>query len=87
MAIENIRAEIDKTDSELIKIFEKRMSLSAEIAAEKKEKNLPVFDEKREQEILKKIGEKSSAEFENYTKKLYEKIFELSRSYQKDLMK
>ena len=86
MTIENIRAEIDKTDSELIKIFEKRMSLSAEIAAEKKEKNLPVFDEKREQEILKKIAEKSSPEYEKYTQELYKKIFELSRNYQKDLM-
>ena len=86
MTIENARTEIDKIDAELVKLFEKRMSLSAEIAAEKKEKNLPVFDEKREQEIIKKIKEKSSKEFENFSAELYEKIFKLSKKYQEEII-
>ena len=86
MTIENARTEIDKIDSEMIKLFEKRMSLSAEIAAEKKEKNLPVFDEKREQEILEKLSEKSSVNLKNYTVELYEKIFELSKKYQEEII-
>lgn len=87
MNIEEARKEIDKIDGELLKLFEKRMSLSAEIAEEKKEKNLPVFNPKREEEIIKKIGEKSSPEFRKYTEDLYGKIFELSKDYQKELMK
>ncbi len=87
MDIAEARNEIDKIDSELVKLFEKRMKLSAEIAEEKKRKNLPVSDKKREEEIIKKIGEKSTEETKKYTENLYRKIFELSKDYQKELMK
>ena len=87
MNINEARKEIDKVDSELVKLFEKRMNLSAEIAEYKKEKNIPVFDEKREREITEKIKEKSSENLRGYIAELYGKIFELSRKYQKDLMK
>lgn len=87
MDIAEARNEIDRIDSELAELFEKRMKLSAEIAEEKKKKNLPVYDSKREEEIIKKIGEKSSEEIRKYTADLYGKIFELSKDYQKELMK
>lgn len=87
MEIEEARKEIDLIDSELIKLFEKRMKLSAKIAKEKSRKNIPVYDEKREQEILKKINGKSSEKLQKFSAELYEKIFELSRNYQKELMK
>lgn len=87
MEIEEARKEIDLIDSELVKLFEKRMKLSAEIAKEKSRKNIPVYDKKREQEILKKINGKSTKEMQKFSAELYEKIFELSRNYQKELMK
>lgn len=87
MNIEDARKEIDKIDTELIKLFEKRMSASAEIAKEKTEKNLPVYDEKREQEIIEKICNNCDEKYKNYFAEIYEKIFEVSRSFQKELMK
>lgn len=87
MDIGEARKEIDKIDDELIKLFEKRMLLSAQIAEEKKKKNFPVYDEKREQEILEKINEKAPENIQNFSAELYEKIFELSRRYQKEMMK
>lgn len=86
MSIEEARKKIDEIDSELIKLFEERMKTAQQIAEEKKKKNLPVFDKKREEEILEKIGEKCSPEFNNYTTELYEKIFELSKKYQEEII-
>lgn len=87
MDIGEARKEIDKIDNELIKLFEKRMLLSAQIAEEKKKNNLPVYDEKREQEILQNIKEKAPENIREFSAELYEKIFELSRRYQKEMMK
>ena len=85
MDITEARKNIDKIDEELIFLFEKRMKISAEIAQYKRENNLPVFDEKREIEILKKIDATAENELKIYTENLYKKIFEISRSYQDKL--
>jgi len=79
------RESIDKIDDELVKLFEERMKMSAEIAQYKRENNLPVYDEKREQEIIEKISSEVDGEFTDYTKILYKTIFKVSRLYQKKL--
>lgn len=86
MDIQNSRNEINKIDEEIIKLFQVRMNLAEQIAEEKKKNNLPVFDKKREQEILNKIAKKSSPEFKYFLIELYEKIFELSRRYQEGII-
>lgn len=52
--MEEIRKEIDRIDEMLCELFEKRMHLVQTIAALKKEKHLPVLDEKREAVVLEK---------------------------------
>ena len=86
MDINEARKQIDEIDAELSELFMKRMKASAEIAEYKKQNNLPVFDEKREQGIIKKICEKSSQENEKFLKEFYIKIFELSRSFQQEII-
>ena len=44
MNLEQSRKTIDEIDSQLTKLFAERMSCAAEIAAYKKENNLPVLD-------------------------------------------
>ena len=82
MSLETLRERIDKVDNELIRLFEERMAISGEIAAYKREKDLPLLDRARETEKLKEISEKVSPEFESYANILYDMLFELSRSYQ-----
>ena len=82
MELSDIRAKIDEIDSDLVQLFAKRMSLSAEVADYKKEHNLPIYVPSREREILQDVATKAGPEMANYSRVLYSMIFELSRSYQ-----
>lgn len=50
--LHDFRLEIDEIDAQLVSLFERRMAVSKEIGAYKKEHMLDVYDPKREQEIL-----------------------------------
>ena len=82
MELNELRNEIDLVDDALVKLFVKRMGLSAQVADYKKEHNMPIYVPAREREILQAVGKKSGHEMENYTRVLYSMLFELSRSYQ-----
>ena len=57
MDINELRKEIDKTNSDMLNLFIKRMELSQKIAEYKRENSLPVTDKKREREILSNVTE------------------------------
>lgn len=59
-ALETIRREIDETDKELLRLFEKRMHLVQRVAAYKIEHQLPVLNTRREEEVLKKAEDNLS---------------------------
>ena len=48
------RREIDNIDEELVKLFEKRMNIAINVARYKIENNMPIFNEAREIEVIKK---------------------------------
>ncbi|MGM9601301.1 MAG: chorismate mutase, partial [Faecousia sp.] len=79
MDIQELRGQIDNIDDELVKLFGKRMEISAQIADYKKENNLPIFVPAREREKLLDVATKAGPEMENYTRVLYSMLFELSR--------
>lgn len=81
-----VREELDKLDNELVEIFTKRMSLSAEVARIKKEQNIPVLNQGREQQILDRLTGDSDDDMKKYIIELYTKIFDISRDYQKTLL-
>ena len=83
MELKELRNEIDLIDDELVKLFNKRMQLSAQVADYKKEHNLPIHVPAREREILQEVAAKSGPDMANYARVLYSMIFELSRSYQR----
>ncbi len=82
MDLKALRDQIDSIDDELVRLFVKRMAISAQVADYKKENNLPIFVPAREREILQEIANKAGPEMDNYARVLYSMIFELSRSYQ-----
>ena len=82
MELKDLREQIDSIDDQLVKLFVKRMSISAQVADYKKEHNLPIFVPAREREILQDVATKAGPEMANYTRVLYSMMFELSRSYQ-----
>ncbi len=87
MDIKDLRDNIDRIDAELTKLFCERMETAAKIAEYKQENNLPVFNREREREVINKVTSSVPHELEGYTKTLYETLFNLSRSYQKKLIK
>lgn len=86
MELENLRKEIDTLDRELVSLFLKRMNCSAQVAAYKKENNLPVFDPARERALLSRLSELAGEENEEDIRTLYATILDLSRSRQHRLL-
>lgn len=82
MDLKDLREEIDKIDDELVKLFVRRMETAAQIAAYKKERNLPILIPAREQEKLADVAQKAGPAMADYTKSLYALLFELSRTHQ-----
>lgn len=83
MDLSDYRKQIDSIDEKLTKLFCERMETAAEIAAFKKENNIPILDPKREREKLNAVSSACPDELSDYTRSLYSLIFELSRSYQR----
>ena len=54
--LETLREEIRHIDTELARLFEKRMAVSASVAAVKLRKNLPIYDAAREEENIEAIS-------------------------------
>ena len=86
MEIRDYREEIDRIDDELLILFKERMEVSRQIAFYKKEHGLPAMDAAREKEKLAYINGKVDDELDIYAQKLFETIFEISRSYQESVM-
>lgn len=86
MNLDELRKRIDTVDDELIRLVTERMDIATEIAAYKKENNLPVLSASREREKLVDIGEKSRDDVQDYMQVLYNLMFELSRSHQNRLL-
>jgi chorismate mutase len=55
--IEELRSWVDEVDRELIRILNERARIVQEIVGIKAEVGKPLFDPKREEEILRKVAE------------------------------
>jgi len=80
MNLDNIRADIDDIDHELVNLFKMRMNLVAEVAKYKAANNIPIFNPEREKEILNNLI--PEGELGPYTKDFLQSIFDISKKYQ-----
>ncbi|WP_461863127.1 chorismate mutase [Thermococcus sp.] len=71
--LHELRTEIDGIDRQIIGLLEERAKLTREIGKIKRELNLPVKDEKREEEVLKRAGR---------FREVFKKIVEVCRNEQ-----
>lgn len=82
--IEKLRKEIDGIDNNIIELLSKRRSIVKKISEIKKQKNMPIIDKAREQEIihrLKKLSKEKGLD-ENFIACIYEEIIKNSRDEQ-----
>ena len=80
--LNDLRGKIDSIDEKLLRLFEERMEVVSEIAANKKSSGMPVLDRQREAEKLRTISEKANPKTEYFAHILYNTLFDLSRSLQ-----
>ena len=57
--IEDLRGRVDEVDRELIRILNERARIVQELVAIKAEAGKPLFDPRREEEILRKVAEQN----------------------------
>ena len=82
MELKDYRTQIDAVDDEIVRLFQKRMDIAANIAAFKKENGLPILQTAREREKLADVTGKAREDMRSYLRVLYSLLFELSRTYQ-----
>jgi len=80
--ITKLRREIDRIDDQIKVLFEQRMVLALDLGKIKKEKNLPVQDTSRENEIISRLIADQDDDMTGCIKILFTVILEASRSYQ-----
>ena len=82
MELKDYRDRINDIDEQMLRLFEERMEVSADIAKYKKENGLPVFDGAREREKLKDVNEALPEHLQDYGLSLYSLMMDLSKTYQ-----
>ena len=86
MTMDELRAQIDTVDDEILRLFAERMDIAGKIAQYKAEHNLPVLDPRREREKLLAVSDKAPEDLQSYAVSLYSLLFEMSRSRQNRLL-
>lgn len=86
--LEDVRAELDGVDRELVRLFERRMALSREVARYKLAHGMPVLDAAREERVLaSRAAMLEDPSLGEDVRVLYSCIMALSRGEQERLLK
>ena len=80
MTIDEIRENIDRLDSELLRIFNERASLALKIGEIKKGLGLPVYDPAREKRIFVRMTNENPGPLDDQAiVRLFERVVDESR--------
>ena len=81
------RAELDRIDREIVRLFEERMNVSRDVAAYKIANGLPVLDRSREEQVLQsRMGMLRDPYWGESVRMLYEAVMAISRQEQQKLL-
>lgn len=83
--LEKLRSEIDDIDRELTKLFEKRIDIVLKIGDYKKNKNMEIFQEDREKQVLKNaLSNLENTEYSEEIVRMLSCIMDISKDIQKE---
>lgn len=82
MDLNDLRKDIDEIDEQILSLFIKRMSVCKDVAAFKKQNNLPVLQGNREIELLKRINTLTPDNLKEGSEVLFKNIMDISKSLQ-----
>ncbi len=81
MSLENLRANINKIDDEIIKLLNKRMEFVKQVGILKHTEGSPIYRPAREEEIITRLCKNSDGLLSNEAiKAIYQEIFAISRN-------
>jgi len=84
VTFDEIRAEIDCIDRQLLKIFNRRAELALAIGAIKKERGLPIYDPDREKRIFNRVRADNPGPLaDEAIVRLFERVVDESRSLER----
>ena len=79
MDLEALRGEIDEIDSELVRLFCRRMDTVRAVAQYKSEHGLPVFHPERERKVIEKVSARAGKEYGTGAGVLFQTIMDISK--------
>jgi len=81
--IDDLRNQIDKIDSNLVSLFEVRMEIILKIDKYKKDNNMKILNQAREEEIIKKnLNLVKNKDFCSEVEQFFKSVMEISRGFQ-----
>ncbi len=87
MELSELRKQIDAIDEQIVRLYEERMGISAQVAQYKIENGRKVFDRVREEEKITKIRSMTHNDFNRHgITELFEQIMSMSRKLQYQLL-
>lgn len=87
MDLLELREQIDEIDADIVRLYEKRMEISKQVAEYKIETGKKVFDKTREEEKLRKVKGLTHNDFNSHgIEELFEQIMSMSRKLQYQLL-
>lgn len=78
--LNEVRSRIDTIDAELLKLFEQRLDCTREVAAYKKQHDLPILDRSRERKKLDLVARSSRQEYQDYNQVLFTLMMDLAKA-------
>lgn len=85
--LKDLRKKIDEIDKDIVRLIDERMKVSVKVGEIKKKNNAPIFDPKREKEVIaSKINLLENKELSNLITTIYNDIMYTSKQIQKHLI-
>ncbi|WP_392565234.1 chorismate mutase [Utexia brackfieldae] len=85
--LEKQRSEIDRIDAELVKLFEQRMDCVTEIGRIKRDNQLAVFDNSREQLVLEKAQSRlQNKAYQQAVSAFFQHLMNVTKDYQNNII-
>ncbi len=82
--LKEIRGRIDEIDKKIVMLMEERLHIVEEVALYKKQNNMKIFDEKREQEVIERnLKNVRDNGLKRYIEIILKDIMDSSKEYQK----
>lgn len=83
MTLQQLRKQIDRLDSQILKLLNRRAAMAQRIGALKRKRNLPIYDGERERAVLQRLIDSSDGPLPPAsTRKIFSEILRRSRELQ-----